>query len=122
MPCYGTVTPSDLREPTIEIVCERCARRERYSVASLIAAPGTDAKLSGCCPVFCCGRVAAELLAKQSLDIGLVVNDENERVQWTPLGFKEPPESARGNRITKLVEPGSLSTSIEPPCCLTTMS
>ena len=79
MPCYGTVTPSDLREPTIEIVCERCARRERYSVASLIAAPGTDAKLSGCCPVFCCGRVAAELLAKQSLDIGLVVNDENER-------------------------------------------
>ena len=26
-------------------------------------------------------QIAAELLAKQVLDIGLVVNDENERVQ-----------------------------------------
>jgi hypothetical protein len=28
-----------------------------------------------------CAQIAAELLAKQVLDIGLVVNDENERVQ-----------------------------------------
>jgi hypothetical protein len=37
-------TLSDLREPTLTIVCQPCGRRGRYSVARLIAKHG-DAKI-----------------------------------------------------------------------------
>ena len=46
MPRDGSLTLSDIREPTLTIVCERCGRHGRYNVARLIAAHGTDAKLT----------------------------------------------------------------------------
>jgi hypothetical protein len=45
MPRGGAVTLSDVREPTLAIMCEPCARRGRYSVERLIAEHGADAKL-----------------------------------------------------------------------------
>ena len=39
-------TLADVREPMIEMVCERCGRHGRYNVARLIAAHGADAKLT----------------------------------------------------------------------------
>src|SRR5260370_833901 len=36
---------SDVREPTLTIVCEPCGRRGRYAVARLIEKYGADAKL-----------------------------------------------------------------------------
>jgi len=46
MPRDGSLTLSDIREPTLTIVCERCGRHGRYNVARLIAAHGADAKLT----------------------------------------------------------------------------
>jgi hypothetical protein len=46
MPRDGSLTLSDIREPTLEIGCERCGRHGRYNVARLIAAHGADAKLT----------------------------------------------------------------------------
>jgi hypothetical protein len=40
------ITLSDVRQPTIEIVCEPCGRHGRYSVRRLIAAHGADARLT----------------------------------------------------------------------------
>src|SRR5262249_45161376 len=68
-------------------------------------------------------NVAAELLAKQMFDVGFVINHKDIGVQ-----FLCPPASAcygmtRGNVIMNSVnEPGSVTTSIVPPCCFTTMS
>ena len=45
MPRDGSLTLSDVREPTLTIACERCGRYGRYSVTRLIAAHGADAKL-----------------------------------------------------------------------------
>ena len=45
MPRDGSLTLSDIREPTLTIVCERCGRYGRYSVKRLIAMHG-DAKLT----------------------------------------------------------------------------
>jgi hypothetical protein len=45
MPRDGALTLSDIREPTLTIVCERCGRYGRYNVRRLIAAHGADAKL-----------------------------------------------------------------------------
>jgi hypothetical protein len=41
----GALTLSDLRQPTIGVVCEPCGRRGRFNVAGLIAEHG-DAKLT----------------------------------------------------------------------------
>jgi hypothetical protein len=46
MPRDGSLTLSDIREPTLTIGCERCGRHGRYSVTRLIAAHGADAKLT----------------------------------------------------------------------------
>jgi hypothetical protein len=46
MPRDGSLTLSDIREPTLAIGCERCGRRGLYSVKRLIAAHGADAKLT----------------------------------------------------------------------------
>jgi hypothetical protein len=40
MPRDGSLTLSDIREPTLTIACERCGRHARYNVARLIAAHG----------------------------------------------------------------------------------
>jgi hypothetical protein len=45
MPRDGAVVLSDLRSPTVSIVCERCGRYGRYDVQRLIAVHGPDAKL-----------------------------------------------------------------------------
>jgi hypothetical protein len=46
MPRDGSLTLSDIREPTLAIGCERCGRHGLYSVKRLIAAHGADAKLT----------------------------------------------------------------------------
>ncbi len=40
----SAVTLSNVRQPTLELVCDQCGRRGRYNVARLIAKHG-DAKL-----------------------------------------------------------------------------
>jgi hypothetical protein len=45
MPRDGTLTLSDVRSPTLSIVCAPCGRRGRYRVAWLIDQHG-DAKLT----------------------------------------------------------------------------
>jgi hypothetical protein len=45
MPRDDALVLSDLRQPTLSIVCEPCGRRGRYSVVKLMAEHG-DAKLT----------------------------------------------------------------------------
>jgi hypothetical protein len=45
MPRDGSMILSDVRRPTLAIVCEPCGRRGRYNVERLIAEHG-DAKLT----------------------------------------------------------------------------
>ena len=45
MPRDGSLVLSDLRQPTLSIVCAPCGRRGRYSVAKLMEEHG-DAKLT----------------------------------------------------------------------------
>jgi hypothetical protein len=45
MPRDGALTLSDVRSPTLAIVCEPCARRGRYAVARLLE-EHNDAKLT----------------------------------------------------------------------------
>jgi hypothetical protein len=45
MPRDGAVVLSDLRSPTLSIVCEPCGRHGRYTVARLIEENG-DAKMT----------------------------------------------------------------------------
>ncbi len=44
MPRDGAMILSDVRQPTLELICEQCGRSGRYSVARLLAKHG-DAKL-----------------------------------------------------------------------------
>jgi hypothetical protein len=46
MPRDGSLTLSDIREPTLTIGREGCGRHRRYNVQRLIAAHGADAKLT----------------------------------------------------------------------------
>jgi hypothetical protein len=39
------ITLSDVRSPTIEIVCQPCGRRGRYNVERLMAKHGADMRL-----------------------------------------------------------------------------
>jgi hypothetical protein len=45
MPRDGSIVLSDVREPTLSIVCASCDRRGRYSVVKLMEQHG-DAKLT----------------------------------------------------------------------------
>src|SRR5215211_7116251 len=65
--------------------------------------------------------VASELLAKQRLNIRFVVHNKNEQAHLSaPALFVA---AMRGRMTLNSVNsPGRVSTSIEPPCCLTTMS
>ena len=68
-------------------------------------------------------EVAPELLAEQHLDIRLIVNHENEQVHACVLPIWQGMPPARGRTIRNSVNsPGWVSTSIDPPCCLTMMS
>src|ERR1700730_3889932 len=66
-------------------------------------------------------EIAPELLAKQHLDIGLVVDHQNKHIHTlTSLSAEVAP---RGSTIRNSVNaPGLVLTSIDPPCCLTMMS
>src|SRR5450756_1979636 len=67
-------------------------------------------------------EVMPELLAEQQLHIRLIVNNENEKIQVRSpdLAMVAAP---RGRTILNSVNsPGCVSTSIDPPCCLTMMS
>ena len=46
MPRDGALTLSDVRSPTLAIVCEPCARRGTYNVARLMEQHSGDAKLT----------------------------------------------------------------------------
>jgi hypothetical protein len=67
-------------------------------------------------------QIAPEALAKQQLNVRLIINHENERVHMrSPDLIRDAP--ARGRTILNSVNsPGCVSTSIDPPCCLTMMS
>ena len=67
-------------------------------------------------------KVSAELLPEQHFDIRLIVDHENEQVHArSPDLMRDAP--ARGRTIRNSVNAsGCVSTSIDPPCCLTMMS
>lgn len=46
MPRDGSLTLSDVRGPTLSIVCEPCGRRGRFNVGRLTEQHGADAKLT----------------------------------------------------------------------------
>ena len=67
-------------------------------------------------------QIAPELLAKQSLYIGLVVDHKNEKAHLRPPDLAMDA-AVRGSVILNSVNsPGCVSTSIDPECCFTTMS
>src|SRR5208282_1125357 len=60
-------------------------------------------------------QLLAELLAEEFGDIGLIVDDQNQRAH--------DPAPERGRTMVNCVKaPASVETSSIPPCCLTTMS
>ena len=66
--------------------------------------------------------VKRSMMAEQNLHIGLIINHENERVHMRSPDFIRDA-LARGRTIRNSVySPGSVSTSIDPPCCLTMIS
>src|SRR6202022_655538 len=67
-------------------------------------------------------QVAPELLTEQGFNIGLVIDDEYVNAQFVPPVFV-CATAVRGSVIMNSVNaPGSVWTSILPPCCFTTMS
>ena len=63
----------------------------------------------------------AETLAEQLGHIGLVVDDQDADAHYVPLD--QAARRRRGRRtVNSVKDPGSLSTSIVPPCCWVTMS
>ena len=68
-----------------------------------------------------CAHLAAEALAEQLSDIGLVVDDQDADTHADSP--RRHAVGARGRRTVNSVNsPASLSTSIVPPCCCVTMS
>src|SRR5439155_8761036 len=67
-------------------------------------------------------QIAPELLTKQGFDIGLVIHDEYVHAQFGPP-VNAFAAALRGSVMMNSVNtPGSVSTSIVPPCCFTMMS
>src|SRR5579864_8701818 len=67
-------------------------------------------------------QFAAKLLAKQRFNIRLVIDDENVNTQIQPPAFPCAASSRGSVMMNSVNTPGSVSTSIVPPCCFTTMS
>src|SRR5262245_25278347 len=63
-----------------------------------------------------------ELLAKQHLDVRLIINHENEEFHVDAPCL--PMAAALRGRVMRntVNSPGFVSTSIDPPCCLTMVS
>src|SRR6266403_975659 len=66
-------------------------------------------------------EIASKLLSKQHLNIGFVVNNENEQAHLSAPALLVGAMRGRMT-LNSLNSPGRVSTSIDPPCCLTTMS
>jgi hypothetical protein len=66
-------------------------------------------------------EVAPELLA-ENLHIGLIINHENERVHMRSPDLKRDAPARARTILNSVNSPGCVSTSIDPPCCLTMMS
>ena len=67
-------------------------------------------------------NIMSKLLAKQHLNIRFVINHENEKVHDRPPDLATVA-AVRGRVILNSVNsPGWVSTSIDPPCCLTMTS
>ena len=67
-------------------------------------------------------HLAAEALAEQLGDIGLVIDDQDADAH-ARSSLAAAARRLRGRRTVNSVNsPGSLSTSIVPPCCCVTMS
>src|SRR5262245_40786586 len=64
----------------------------------------------------------AELLAKQHLNVRLIIDHQNEEVHVDASCL--PMAAALRGRVMRnaVYSPGVVSTSIDPPCCLTIMS
>src|SRR5580692_7947480 len=71
-------------------------------------------------------QVAAKLLTEQVCDVGLIVNHQNQDTHIGPRFFSWDFSwtlLVLGRTILNSVNcPGSVSTSMVPPCCLTMMS
>src|SRR6202012_3787576 len=67
-------------------------------------------------------QIATKLLPKQRLDIRLVIDNQNINAQCAPPILRSAA-SLRGSVMMNSVNtPGSVLTSMVPPCCFTTMS
>ena len=67
-------------------------------------------------------NIPPELLTKQHLNVRLVIYHKNKEVHARSPGLAMVA-ALRGRMILISVNsPGCVSTSIDPPCCLTTMS
>src|SRR4029077_13836140 len=67
-------------------------------------------------------QVAPELLPEQRLDVRLVIDDQDVKVHVLPP--EVPPAGMTRGRVmmNSVNTPGSVFTSIVPPCCFTTIS
>src|SRR5206468_12867717 len=68
-------------------------------------------------------QIAPEMLAEHTFDVRFVIDHDNIRAQDALPSSLVFAAVARGSVITNCVNaPGSLVTSIVPPCCFTMMS
>ena len=67
-------------------------------------------------------QIVPKLLPEQQFNVGFIIDHKNKQVHACPPDFAIVA-AARGRRILNSVNlPGSVSTSIEPACCLTMIS
>src|SRR5215204_3150644 len=66
--------------------------------------------------------ILPEPLPKQQLDVGLVVDDEDQHAHGLTSSFAGEAAERRRTILNSVYSPGLVSTSIEPRCCFTTMS
>src|SRR5581483_7143428 len=67
-------------------------------------------------------QITAELLTKQRLHIRFVIDDENVSAQCVPPVLPCAARVRGSVMMNSVNAPGSVFTSILPPCCFTTMS
>ncbi|MHC2404954.1 hypothetical protein ACVMGC_009498 [Bradyrhizobium barranii subsp. barranii] len=67
-------------------------------------------------------QVTPELLPEQRLHVGLVIDDQDVNVQLLPPGVSSAAILRGSVMMNSVNTPGSVFTSIVPPCCFTTMS
>src|SRR5215204_4488620 len=66
--------------------------------------------------------ILPEPLPKQQLDVGLVVDDEDQHAHGLASSFAGEAAERGRTILNSVYSPGLVSTSIEPRCCFTTMS